>query len=89
MNIIFGNWREEIVCDDHGHPCRTDYSVVFMIGRVKFTADFNDFSRSVDVYQNYRHVMTIYSDDRMNTEKAEQLIKADSQRILDEYRGQP
>lgn len=79
MNINFGNWQEEVIYDDHGghYPCRTDYLTTFTIGGVRFSAVFSDTIRNIYVYHNNHHVVTIYNDNKLTTDKAEELIKAE------------
>ena len=80
MNINFGKWQEEVIYNDHGghYPCRTDYLTTFTIGGVRFyAAVFSDTNRNIYVYHNNHHVVTIYTDNKLTTDKAEELIKAE------------
>lgn len=78
MNIIFGNWQEEIVYDNHGCPCRTDYRTTFTIDGVRFTAETNDLLRHIDVYHNASYVVTVYNYEKpITTDTAAKLIKAE------------
>lgn len=78
MNIIFGNWQEEIIYDNHGCPCRTDYRATFTIDGVRFIAETSDLLRHLDVYHNTSYVTTIYNYEKPITPNAvEKLIKSE------------
>lgn len=77
MNIVFNCWQEEIIYDDHGCPCVTQFRTTFTIGGVQFSAEFYDLSRAVRVYHNIQLVVTVYHDTKLTTYTAEELIKAE------------
>ena len=74
--IIFEPWREEVIRDNHGCPCRTDYLTTFKVGGVNFSALFANLARVVDIYHGYHHVTGVRVDKR-STAEVEKLIKAE------------
>ena len=77
MKIIFEPWREEVICDNHGCPCRTDYLTTFKVGGVQFVAQCTNHLCDVDIYHEYHHVTNISGNKNLTYVGVEKLIEAE------------
>lgn len=60
MRIKFFRFEQELVLDNHGCPCRTDYRMKFTVDNCPFNAQSNDFSDYIDIYRDGNLVMEIH-----------------------------
>ena len=51
MSIKFFRFEQELVRDNHGCPCRTDYRMKFTVDNFPFNAESNDFSDHIYIYR--------------------------------------
>lgn len=59
MRIKFFQFEKELVRDNHGCPCRTDYRMKFTVGKILFTAESTDFLNYIEIYRGGNLVMEI------------------------------
>lgn len=74
MEIIFEPWREEIIRDNHGCPCRTDYYSTAGVGGVKYSVQYFDTKRCIHIYHGYYPPVNIYGDKDLTTNEIEKIV---------------